>query len=100
MTEQEKREKAIEEREEQIENEAFRKHTCSLNTCHKGNCWYCARHRLAVAGYRKEEEVRKETAKEILHELKNLLVEPWKSYELCEDDLRRIAERFGVEEEE
>lgn len=50
--------------------------------------------------YRKADEVRNETAKEILHELKKLLVEPCKSYELCEDDLRRIAEKFGAEVEE
>lgn len=45
-------------------------------------------------------EVRKETAREIFHTLKGLIREPWKAYELTIDDLREIAEKYGLEVDE
>lgn len=47
-----------------------------------------------------KEQVRKETAREILKKLKMMIKEPWQAYELSFDDLHRIAEKYGVEVEE
>lgn len=53
--------------------------------------------RLLNLGYRKEEEVWKEAAREIINYIKGLIVEPFYSVEICEQDLRHIAKKFGVE---
>ena len=66
---------------------------------------------LAKLGYRKEEEVQKETAKEIFAELRSHcmtsetencygeVVIP-KSYTWWEDDLNKLEKKFGVEVKE
>ena len=71
MTEQEKREKAIDEMYNDIFNQ------CLLHPktdkCEIGDCERCEKGLLYDAGYRKEEDVRKETIKEFIGFVKNVI---------------------------
>ena len=105
MTEQEKREKAIEEMTTLLCSEK----ACSQEYCKKAQKdkqRYCCLtlngvEKLYDAGYRKEEEVRKETARDILHRL--MIILPYKDdpkVSLAElfwiDTIEDIADDFGV----
>lgn len=58
---------------------------------------YYAR-RLCNAGYRKADEVRKETAKEILQYFYDLCSKnPFGDYDLCDHDIKELAKKYGVE---
>ena len=113
MTEQEKREKVIDEMERDVEE------ALTVPICDDSGTTYGYRKttstpiiaaRLISKGYRKVEDVRKEMAKEIFAELRSHcmtsetencygdVVVP-KSYTWWEDDLNKLEKKFGVEEE-
>lgn len=104
MTEQENREKAIEE---------MAKIACAIGcngSCNDECPSFCKGYgRLYDAGYRKEEEVRKEVAREIYKALLGTEhIKELEQKEHCEwwvsrwrlEDLNRVFKEFGVEVEE
>lgn len=100
MTEQEKREKAIEEISCCVANSACGKHH-NCDTCRFNDYMFCEYRKIGEqlydAGYRKEEEVRKEAIKEFVETVKRCL--PNEPY--LHTWLREIAfGKFGVEVEE
>ena len=101
MTEKETREKAIEEMARIMCNA---KETCNECVGRNSNiyfrdisdckCYYGAT-RAFNAGYRKEEEVRKETAKAVIEYFETHMI-----CAACEGVIQDAYERFGVEVEE
>ena len=110
MTEQEKREKAIEEMARDMCNSKMSCEECvgvhgDIYFRDKSDCKYCfAATRSFNAGYRKEEEVKKETAKRFLNELMSRVEsidtaygELWFAVE-TKEILEIAKEIFGLEE--
>lgn len=111
MTEQEKREKAMIEKILSDEQIKIANDTNEFAKLQKLGISICYADALYDAGYRKEEEVQKETAKDIIYGVSNLveLIEPDEEvakhiyYHLFEDckeyglNEKEFADRFGIE---
>ena len=104
MTEQEKRENAIEEMARITSMRSCNDNICDL---HNDRCAECEATRLYDAGYRKEEEVRKETATEYSNRIDEIVT--WCisnkigddfDYEYFSNCISNLKKQFGVEVEE
>ena len=98
MTEQEKRGKAIEEMAVKASNCC----ECGCGDCPMRPCTvYEYSERVYDAGYRKEEEVQKETARQFAKLLLKKFDKNCQGHTFYRDDIKRILKKeFGVEVEE